>query len=139
MGLDLVSFVYSRLTPATPSVTHPAGSGSYTVTFPGLEGKAFFDESIALVSLNQSSPGEISRTSSGGNRRWPPLLASDHPHRVARLERLAARLGLGALRPAVELAAGEDHLVDLVGAVGQAQHAAEAPEGGEGGVVGHAE
>lgn len=50
-----------------PSVTHTVGTGSYTITFPGLEGKAFFDESIVLVSLNQSSPGEISRTSSGGN------------------------------------------------------------------------
>ena len=62
----------------------------------------------------------------------------DRPPGVLRVQ-LARSLGLGPLGPAVELAAGEDHLVDLVGAVGEAQHAAEAPEGGEGGVVGHAE
>lgn len=42
------------------------GTGSYTLKFPGLEGKAFFSESIAMATL-QSGPGEIRRTSSGGN------------------------------------------------------------------------
>ena len=46
--------------------------------------------------------------------------------------------GLGPFRPSVQLAAGEDHLVDLVGAVGEAEHAAEASEGGKGSVVGYA-
>ena len=46
-----------------------------------------------------------------------PCLVSDHPRRVPRLQ-VAFGFGLGALGPAVELAAGEDHFVDLVGAVG---------------------
>ncbi len=58
--------------------------------------------------------------------RAPRRLGSDRARGVLRVE-LAGGLRLGPLRPAVELAAGEDHLVDLVGAVGEAQHAAEAP------------
>ena len=45
----------------------------------------------------------------------------------------------GGLRPAVELAAGDDHLVDLVGAVGDCSMRREAPHPGERRVVGHAE
>jgi hypothetical protein len=40
---------------------------------------------------------------------------------------LARGGGLVAFGLAVELAAGEDHLVDPVGAVGEAQHTGEAP------------
>jgi hypothetical protein len=50
----------------TPTVAK-SGTGAYTITFPGLEGKAFFDESISSATLNESGPGEISRTSAGGN------------------------------------------------------------------------
>lgn len=44
------------------------GTGVYTLTFPGLEGQAYFDTSLALVSLRTDS-GEIERTSSSGNAR----------------------------------------------------------------------
>src|SRR5436190_20317363 len=41
------------------------------------------------------------------------------------------------LRPAVDLAASDHHLVDLVGAVGDPEHPREAPHPGQRGVVGH--
>lgn len=44
------------------------GTGIYKITFPGLEGQAYFDTSLALVSL-LSEKGEINRTSSSGNAR----------------------------------------------------------------------
>jgi hypothetical protein len=56
-----------------PTVTHTAASGSYNITFPGLEGQAFFTNSIVLVTLNGGNPGEISRASATGNpqvRTW---------------------------------------------------------------------
>jgi hypothetical protein len=44
------------------------GTGSYVVTFPGLEGQAGFNNSVVLMSLTSgSSRGEIGRSSSGGN------------------------------------------------------------------------
>src|SRR5690606_4119493 len=70
--------------------------------------------------------------------RIPLAALLDHPLDVPGLEG-PGTFGLLALGPAVQLAAGEDHLVDLVGAVGEAQHAAEAPERGQRGVVGHPE
>jgi hypothetical protein len=56
-----------------PTVSHTATSGLYIITFPGLEGQAFFSNSIVLVTLSGGNPGEISRTSVGGNplvRTW---------------------------------------------------------------------
>jgi hypothetical protein len=50
-----------------PTVSHTAASGLYNLTFPGLEGQAFFTNSIVLATLGGGGPGEISRTSSGGN------------------------------------------------------------------------
>ena len=44
------------------------GTGVYTITFPGLEGQAYYDTSLALVSLIQDK-GEIVRNSSSGNPR----------------------------------------------------------------------
>src|SRR3954470_24668816 len=46
---------------------------------------------------------------------------------------------LRLLRPVVQLAAGDDHLVDLVWAVGDLEHAGKAPHPRERRVVGHAE
>lgn len=45
------------------------GTGTYKIVFPGLEGQAFYDNSVAIVSLNESTPGEITRTSGSGNPR----------------------------------------------------------------------
>jgi hypothetical protein len=43
------------------------GPGSYIVVFPGLEGQAFFSNSLAQVSLDGGAAGLITRTSSGGD------------------------------------------------------------------------
>jgi hypothetical protein len=45
------------------------GTGVYRIVFPGLEGQAYYDNSIAVMSLNDSEPGEIARTSGNGNPR----------------------------------------------------------------------
>ena len=50
-----------------PTVSHTAGSGTYTVTFPGLEGQVAFSNAIAIAALNASTAGVIRRSSSGGN------------------------------------------------------------------------
>jgi hypothetical protein len=50
-----------------PTVSHTATSGTYIITFPGLEGQAFFNNSIAIAALAGGASGEISRASSGGN------------------------------------------------------------------------
>jgi hypothetical protein len=44
-------------------------TGSYKVVFPGLEGQAYYSKSVAVVSLNETEPGEITRTSGNGNPR----------------------------------------------------------------------
>lgn len=49
-----------------PTVSH-GGTGSYTITFPGLEGQGYFSDSISTATLNGSGSGEISRSSGGGN------------------------------------------------------------------------
>ena len=50
-----------------PTVSHTGGSGIYTITFPGLEGRVHSDDAIALVSLNSSIAGQIGRTSLTGD------------------------------------------------------------------------
>jgi hypothetical protein len=45
------------------------GTGNYKIVFPGLEGQAFYDNSIATASLTETNPGEITRTSGNGNPR----------------------------------------------------------------------
>ena len=45
------------------------GTGNYKLVFPGLEGQAYYDDSIAFVSLRETNPGEITRTSGNGNPR----------------------------------------------------------------------
>lgn len=49
-----------------PTVVHAAGSGAYRLTFPGLEGRAYYTDSIVLATLSDG-PGEINRTSSNGD------------------------------------------------------------------------
>jgi hypothetical protein len=48
-----------------PSVSHNAGSGSYTITFPGLEGKLFNSQVINVATLLNA--GEIRASSANGN------------------------------------------------------------------------
>jgi hypothetical protein len=55
-----------------PTVSHGAGSGSYTITFPGLEGKLFNSTVVHIATL--ISIGEIRATSAGGN---PTVFTSD--------------------------------------------------------------
>ena len=49
--------------------TEKLSTGSYKIVFPGLEGQAYYDNSIAFVSLRETNPGEITRTSGNGNPR----------------------------------------------------------------------
>ncbi len=49
-----------------PTVTK-GGTGIYNLSFPGLEGQAFFDSSIMLATLGGGTAGQISRASAGGN------------------------------------------------------------------------
>jgi hypothetical protein len=51
-----------------PTVDH-SSTGTYIITFPGLEGQVFNTDSIAVVSLDPGAniPGEIVRSSTGGN------------------------------------------------------------------------
>lgn len=49
------------------ATVNKSATGIYVVTFPGLEGKAYFDNSIVLVSLAGVQPGEITRQSQQGN------------------------------------------------------------------------
>jgi hypothetical protein len=44
-------------------------TGSYKIVFPGLEGQAYYDNSVAIASLRETNPGEITRTSGNGNPR----------------------------------------------------------------------
>jgi hypothetical protein len=49
-----------------PTVAHPA-TGLYTLTFPGLEGQAYYTNSIVLATLGGGNPGQISRASGAGD------------------------------------------------------------------------
>ena len=62
-----------------------------------------------------------------------------HRRRGRDRRRSPAGRGRGPPRPVVELAAGDHHLVDLVGTVGDLEHAREAPHPRQRGVVGHPE
>lgn len=53
-------------------------TGVYNITFPGLIGKAAFNNAIALVSLN-SSAGEITRDSSFGNPQVSTFDSAGNP------------------------------------------------------------
>lgn len=55
-----------------PTISHGAGSGSYTITFPGLEGKLLNSTVVHLATL--ISVGEIRASSAGGN---PTVFTSD--------------------------------------------------------------
>ena len=55
------------------------GAGAYRITFPGLEGQAFFDNSIALVSLGDGEAGEIARTSGDGDPRVSTYNSAGNP------------------------------------------------------------
>lgn len=56
-----------------PTVDH-SSTGIYIVTFPGLDGKAYYNNSVVSVSLQGISGGEIARWSSSGN---PYVATSD--------------------------------------------------------------
>ena len=55
-----------------PTISHGAGSGSYTITFPGLEGKLLNSTVVHMATL--ISVGEIRASSAGGN---PTVHTSD--------------------------------------------------------------
>jgi hypothetical protein len=54
-------------------IVSKGGTGSYTITFPGLENKGAYNNAVVLISLVESG-GEIHRDSSSGN---PLVLTSD--------------------------------------------------------------
>ena len=49
-----------------PTISHTVGTGSYILTFPGLEGRLFNNQVIHMATI-LSAPGEIRVGSSGGN------------------------------------------------------------------------
>ncbi len=55
-----------------PTLAHTAGTGSYTLTFPGLEGRLFNSTVVHIATL--MSTGEIRASSSSGN---PVVLTYD--------------------------------------------------------------
>jgi hypothetical protein len=70
-GTGTVTAHFNRFGGA-PTVSHTAGTGSYTITFPGLEGKLFNSQVIHMATL--LSGGEIRASSAGGN---PVVLTAD--------------------------------------------------------------
>jgi hypothetical protein len=61
-----------------PTIAHTAGSGLYTITFPGLEGELANTQVIHLATLGSSATtGQIVTTSSGSNPRVRTFNAAD--------------------------------------------------------------